>query len=62
VCRAVSFEIPHIIPRSKFGSKRKHEQDSIENLIALCRPCHEKAHAGVFSKEYLSEIVLKTFK
>jgi 5-methylcytosine-specific restriction endonuclease McrA len=62
VCRAVSVDIHHIIPRSKFGSKRKHEQDSIENLIALCRPCHEKAHAGVFSKEYLTEIVLITFK
>jgi len=58
VCRAKAVDIHHIIPRSKFGSKRKHEQDAIENLIALCRLCHEKAHAGILSKDYL----LKTFK
>jgi len=56
VCQSVAIDVHHLIPRSKFGSKRKHEQDSIENLIALCRTCHEKAHAGILTKEYLKEI------
>lgn len=37
-------DIHHIEPRSKFGSKMKHEQDKITNLIGLCRICHNEAH------------------
>lgn len=37
-------DVHHIIKRSKFGSRRKEEQDSIENLIGLCRSCHERSH------------------
>ncbi len=46
-------DVHHIIPRSKFGKKRKSEQDDVSNLIALCRKCHDKAHDGTLSKEYL---------
>lgn len=44
VCGGKAVDIHHIIPRSKFGSKRKDEQDHHSNLIALCRLCHNKAH------------------
>lgn len=48
VCEAckvkAAVDIHHIIPRSKFGRKRKDEQDAADNLIALCRGCHDLAH------------------
>jgi 5-methylcytosine-specific restriction endonuclease McrA len=44
VCGAKAIDIHHVVPRSKFGSKRKHEQDAVKNLVALCRPCHDQAH------------------
>ncbi len=53
VCGAKSVDIHHIEPRSKFGSKTKEEQDNINNLIALCRECHDKAHTYEYSKEFL---------
>jgi len=56
ICNSKAVDIHHIIPRSKFGSKTKDEQDKIENLIALCRNCHNEAHANSFSKEQLTEI------
>lgn len=55
VCGAKSVDIHHIEPRSKFGSKRKEEQDNINNLIALCRICHDKAHSYEYSKEFLRQ-------
>lgn len=58
VCGVTSLDIHHIVPRSKFGSKRKVEQDHISNLIALCRLCHNKAHDNVISKERLQEIAI----
>lgn len=62
ICHKQATEIHHIQRRSEFGSKTKHLQDQIENLIALCRTCHEKAHANIYSKEFLTEIHLKTMK
>lgn len=59
VCQNRAVDIHHIIPRSKFGKKNKAEQDKIENLMALCRFCHDKAHAEVFKKDFLTEIHLK---
>jgi len=53
-----SIDLHHIIPRSKFGSKTKDIQDNIENLIALCRDCHNKAHNGQFTKSYLTDLHL----
>ena len=44
VCWMEAVDLHHIIPRSKFWKNRKEEQDRVENIIALCRFCHEKAH------------------
>ncbi|ASK29689.1 HNH endonuclease [Chryseobacterium sp. T16E-39] len=62
VCANRAVDIHHIIPRSKFGKKRKEEQDHVENLIALCRVCHDMAHDEKFSKDYLSKIHFKKIK
>ena len=48
VCWLKAQDIHHIKFKSSFWKKTKHLQDSIENLIALCRSCHDKAH---FKKE-----------
>lgn len=56
VCGGGLQDVHHIIPKSKFGSKTKDQQDKIENLIGLCRNDHIKAHNGTHSKEYLTEI------
>ncbi len=40
VCGGRAVDIAHIVARSKFGSKRKEEQDDITNVAALCRGCH----------------------
>lgn len=47
-CRAV--DIHHIEPKGTGG------KDDIQNLIALCRRCHEMAHTHIFSKHYLKSI------
>ena len=52
-------DVHHIQPRSKFGKKTRSERDSAENLIALCRTCHNKAHDNEISKEKLFGIVQK---
>jgi 5-methylcytosine-specific restriction endonuclease McrA len=62
ICHKPATEIHHIKRRSEFGSKTKHLQDKIENLIALCRTCHEKAHANIFTKEYLTEVHKKNIE
>lgn len=59
VCGTGATEIHHIKRRSEFGKKTKHLQDAIENIIALCRPCHEKAHGNILTKEQLTEIHLE---
>jgi 5-methylcytosine-specific restriction endonuclease McrA len=62
ICKNRAVDIHHIIPRSKFGKKRKDEQDHVNNLMALCRICHDMAHAEKYTKEYLSQIHLKKVK
>lgn len=62
VCGCQAVDIHHIKRRSEFGNKIKHEQDKIENLIALCRSCHEKAHANTLTKEQLTEFHLRIIK
>jgi len=54
VCGCVAVDIHHIIPRSKFGSKRKGEQDHYSNLAALCRPHHDLAHSDKEFNQSLS--------
>jgi predicted HNH restriction endonuclease len=50
ICGTRAVDIHHIEPKGMGGSKQR---DTIDNLISLCRKCHEKAHANIFSKEYL---------
>lgn len=45
-------DIHHISPRGMGGSKDK---DQIENLMGLCRECHNLAEAKKLSKEELLE-------
>lgn len=42
VCKSPAVDVHHVVPRSRFGSKCKHEQDHISNLIGLtlCECCH----------------------
>lgn len=56
ICGKKAEDIHHIKRRSEFGKKTKDQQDQIENLIALCRDCHNKAHANELTKDYLFEI------
>lgn len=41
-CGQVAQDIHHILPRGMGGS----EKDYIENLVALCRKCHDKAESS----------------
>ena len=54
VCQSTSNEIHHVEPKGMGGTAGK---DVIENLIALCRNCHEKAHKSIISKDYLKNII-----
>jgi predicted HNH restriction endonuclease len=54
VCKNRAVDIHHIEQKGMGGSKSK---DYIKNLIALCRNCHEKAHANIITKIELKEIV-----
>ena len=45
ICGNKAVDIHHIN-----GRWNKDNCDDIENLIALCRRCHEDAHNGVLSK------------
>jgi 5-methylcytosine-specific restriction endonuclease McrA len=58
VCGSALNDVHHIQPRSSFGSKRKKEQDHIDNLCGLCRDCHTKAHGpeSRLWKEKLTQI------
>lgn len=59
VCGAVSVDIHHIVPKGMGGSKTK---DNIENLMAVCRDCHNKAHANILTKQQLMDIHEKLLK
>lgn len=50
-CAAVAVDIHHITYKSAGGS------DNYDNLIALCRDCHDEAHRGELTKEQLYEII-----
>ncbi|MDD4515663.1 HNH endonuclease [Massilibacteroides sp.] len=49
-CGAVGIDIHHIIFKSHGG------KDNIENLICLCRDCHNKAHDSREFNEGLKKI------
>ena len=51
ICSALAVDIHHIIKRSQGG------KDTPDNLIALCRECHTKAHNEQFEIEYLQSLL-----
>ena len=54
VCGAEGVDIHHIDAKGMGGKAGKNRPD---NLIALCRSCHEKAHRSEFSKAYLRSLI-----
>ena len=48
-CGQVAVDIHHINPRGMGGS----EKDYIENLVALCRSCHNKAESNSSFNTYI---------
>lgn len=48
-------DIHHIEAKGMGGSKTK---DTIDNLIALCRGCHNDAHSKVIKKSHLKQKVI----
>lgn len=57
VCGAVATDIHHIQRRGMGGSKTA---DRIENLIAVCRSCHEMYGDKVQHKDWLRDIHRET--
>lgn len=58
VCGSQAVDVHHVEPRSHFGKTRKHEQDAFDNLIGLCRACHDAAHDDTREwKDKLKEII-----
>jgi len=53
ICGASAQDIHHIEPKGMGG---RPNADTPDNLIPLCRECHELAHANVYTKEYLKQI------
>lgn len=55
ICSIQAVDIHHIEAKGMGGRKGDEaiRINRIENLIALCRRCHEKAHAGEISKGIL---------
>ena len=49
-------DVHHIHPRGMGGNPAK---DVIENLMGLCRKCHDDAEAGRISREELTEIHMR---
>lgn len=49
-CRSPAVDIHHISARGAGGSKLK---DTVDNLVALCRECHNLAEAKKIDKEEL---------
>jgi 5-methylcytosine-specific restriction endonuclease McrA len=56
LCHTTANDTHHIEARQRGGSKDK---DVIENLMALCRICHEQYGDKKQHMEYLKEIHLK---
>jgi 5-methylcytosine-specific restriction endonuclease McrA len=55
-CSSPAIDIHHLIFKSQGG------KDVIENLIALCRDCHNKAHNEPGFNNYLKEIHANNIK
>lgn len=52
-CGKVAVDVHHIDSKGMGGSKTK---DYIENLVALCRSCHNAAHKGQITQGDLTYI------
>ena len=59
MCGQVAVDFHHIEPKGMGGSKLK---DYPENLIALCRDCHDKAGESRLSKEELKAIARQRYE
>lgn len=46
-CLGVAVDLHHIVFKSQGG------KDNVENLIPICRNCHNLAHAKILTQEYL---------
>lgn len=55
-CGAQAVDVHHLIPRGMGGSKTK---DYIENLIGVCRKCHNLAESSPVFNEALKVVHLK---
>ncbi len=55
-CGKVAVDIHHLIFRSQGG------KNNIENLMALCRKCHQMAHADRKMNGRLKQVHLKYLK
>ena len=50
ICGVQAVDLHHILYKSQGGG------DEVDNIIALCRQCHDKAHNMQFTPDYLREI------
>jgi predicted restriction endonuclease len=55
VCAAVAVDIHHIQAKG-MGGNPKGDRDEIENIMALCRPCHESLGDKKQHKDYLRSV------
>ena len=55
VCGAQAVDLHHIEPRS-MGGNPKGDKDSIENLMALCRKCHDSKGDRKEWKDWLKKL------
>ena len=61
-CSAIAVDLHHIHIKG-MGGRKTYEYngetldiDGVKNIIALCRNCHNRAHGGTFTKNYLYKI------
>ena len=52
-CGRVGHDFHHLQPRSSFGSKRKVEQDRVENVACIAIECHSEAHKSKAFNDHL---------